>query len=198
MLFPVNDLTERCLFVWGSAGTGKTLILMEALKIKLSKLRYLGRRVRILATTFYDWQSELRKKFDEKYLENMKDVEVVSVLELCGDLGIEFNKYTPRDTMNRVITALSDSSDTEVVLLLIDEVPPCHEKQTSPDWRHIEVKENVIWLLALSPRAFSANSTEVLPPEDSFVLTRHLVVKHRNCPQIRNIIMTINIPFKEC
>ena len=26
------------LFVWGSEGTGKTLMLMEALKIKLSKL----------------------------------------------------------------------------------------------------------------------------------------------------------------
>ena len=28
---------ETCLFVWGSAGTGKTLILVEALKIKMSK-----------------------------------------------------------------------------------------------------------------------------------------------------------------
>ena len=34
--------------MFGSAGTGKTLILTETLKIKLSKLLSLGRRVRIL------------------------------------------------------------------------------------------------------------------------------------------------------
>ena len=50
--------------MWGSAGTGKTLILMEALKIKLSKLLRRGRRVRILATTFREVYIELEKKYD--------------------------------------------------------------------------------------------------------------------------------------
>ena len=54
--------------MWGSAGTGKTLILMEALKIKLSKLLRLGKRVRILATTFWYNNTELQKKYVEKYL----------------------------------------------------------------------------------------------------------------------------------
>ena len=49
--------------MWGSAGTGKTLILMEALKIKLSKLLRRGRRVRILFGTYYDNETELQKKF---------------------------------------------------------------------------------------------------------------------------------------
>ena len=80
---------ETCLFVWGSAGTGKTLILMEALKIKLSKLLRLGKRVRILATTFRGSHAELQKKYVEKYLVNMKDVEVMGLGKLCRDLNIK-------------------------------------------------------------------------------------------------------------
>ena len=64
---PVESSLETCLFVWGSAGTGKTLILMEALKIKLSKLLSSDRKVRVLATTFSD-NTELRKSFKDKYL----------------------------------------------------------------------------------------------------------------------------------
>ena len=183
--------------MWGSAGTGKTLILMEALKIKMSKLLSLGRRVRILATTYHEDDTELQKKFVEKYLVNMKDVEVMYLKKLCRDLNVEYDYNTPRETVNRVIRSLSDSSD-HVTIILMDEVWPCRSEQPTPDWRDLEVRENVIWLLGLSPRAIplpiplSASSTKVLPPENSFVLTRHLVHKHRNCPQIRNFIKTIN------
>ena len=124
----------------------------------------------------------------------MKDIEVMGLQELCRDLNIEYNRYTPRDTINRVITSLSDKySDSDIVtLLLVDEVFPCTSDQTTPDWRDLEVRKNVIWLLGLSPRALNATSTEVIPPVNSSVLTRPLVFKHRNCPQIRNFIKTIN------
>ena len=180
--------------MYGSAGTGKTLILCEALKIKLSQLLSQGRRVRILATGFYDFDTrELLNNFRTKYLVNMKDIEVMSLHELCRELNIEHNYTNPRDTINRVITSLSDNTDTDIVtLLLVDEVFPCSRGQTTPDWRDLEVRENVIWLLGLSPRASSASSTEVLPPLNSSVLTRPLVFKHRNCPQIRNFSKTIN------
>merc|ERR1711937_351806 len=59
----VEGKPESCLFVWGSTGTGKTLILMETLKIKLSKLLRLGKRVRILATTYNYDDTELQKKY---------------------------------------------------------------------------------------------------------------------------------------
>lgn len=192
-MFPVEKCLETCLFVYGSAGTGKTLILCEALKIKLSQLLSQGRRVRILATTF-DAEIKLLNKFKTKYLVNMKDIEVMSFVELCSKLNIEYNYSTPRDTINRVITSLSDNSDTDIVtILLVDEVDPCGSDQTTPDWRDLEVRENIIWLLGLSPRAYyGATSTEVLPPVNSSVLTRPLLFKHRNCSQIRNFIKTIN------
>ena len=178
--------------MYGSAGTGKTLILCEALKIKLSQLLSQGRRVRILATGFNDvLTTELLNNFRTKYLVNMKDIEVMGLKDLCPELNIEWsylNKSTPRDTINRVITSLSDKYPDEITLLLVDEVWPCESEQPTPDWRDLEVRENVIWLLGLSPRASQyATSTEILPPGNSYVLTRHLIYKHRNCPQIRNL-----------
>ena len=184
--------------MFGSAGTGKTLILTETLKIKLSKLLSQGRRVRILVSGFSEtFTTELLKNFRTKYLVNMKNIEVMYLEKLCRELNIEFDKGTPRDTLNRVITSLSDKyRDTDIVtLLLVDEVKPCENDQTTPDWRDLEVRENVIWLLGLSPGTSFAASSEVLPPVNSSVLTRHLVFKHRNCPQIRNFIKTINNEF---
>ena len=193
-MFPVKRSLNTCLFVYGSAGTGKTLILMEALKIKLCKLLCQGRTVRILATTFDDDNIELRNYFSCKYLVNMKNIEVMSLSKLCRDLNVTFDPTTPRDTINRVITTLSDNyRDTDTVtLLLVDEVSSCENKQTTPDWRDLEVRENIVWLLGLSPLAYSAISTEILLPLNKTVLTMHLAYKHRNCLQIRNIIKTIN------
>ena len=118
----------------------------------------------------------------------MKNIEFM----LCSKLNIEFDYDTPLDTVNRVIRSLSDSSDDTVTLLLVDEVQPCGGDQPEPDWRNLDVKDNIVSLLGLSPYAYNASSTEVLPPENDSVLTRHLVHKHRNCPQIRNVIKTIN------
>ena len=179
--------------MYGSAGTGKTLILCEALKIKLSQLRSQGRRVRILATGFFDhFTTELLNNIRTKYLVNMKDIEVMGLRELCRELNIKYNSSTPRDTINRVTTSLSDKYSDTVTLLLVDEVFPSYYGQPTPDWRDLEVRENVIWLLGLSTRAWNATSIEVLPPVNSSVLTWPLIYKHRNCPQIRNFIKTIN------
>ena len=176
------------MFLFGSAGTGKTLILIEALKIKLSELLSQGRKVRILVTTFTKNESELQKIMISKYLVHMENIEVMSLGKLCRELEIKYDRDTPRDTINRVITSLSDKyreADT-VTLLLVDEVSPCYKFSATPDWRHLQVRENVIWLLGLNPRAWSASSTTILPPLNNSVLSRHLVMKHRNCPQIRN------------
>ena len=136
-----------------------------------------------------------------RYLVNIKRIEVMGLETLCRDyLNTLYNPQTPRETINRVITSLSDKyRDTDIVsILLVDEVVPCNFNQRTPDWRDLEVRENVIWLLALTPRVPSPSaiqlitSTVVLPPVNSSVLTRPLIIKHRNCPQIRNFIKTIN------
>ena len=80
---------------------------------------------------------------------------------------------------------MSDSSEQDVTTLLsTDKVFSCAPEQPTPDWRDLVVRENVVWLLALSPNAarglsaspnsYSTSSNEVLPPKNSSVLTRHL------------------------
>ena len=166
-------------------------MFVEVLKIKWSQILSQARRVRLLATTFSDDDTELRNSFKTKYFANI-NIEVMGLEELCRDLNVSYDHTTPRDTINRVITSLSDRDSDIVTLLLVAEVFPCHSGQTTPDWRDLEVRENVVWLLGLSPQAPYATSTEVLPPVNSSILTRPLIYKHRNCPQIRNFIKTFN------
>ena len=98
--------------MYGSAGTGKTLILCEALKIKLSQLMSQGRRVRILATGFYDRDTtELLNNFRTKYLVNMKNIEFMKLFMQCGKLNIEFNYDTPLETLNRVIRSMVSGNE---------------------------------------------------------------------------------------
>ena len=73
-LISVSRPEEDCLFLTGSAGTGKTLMLSEALKIKLSKLKHRGADVKIFVTTFDDDNTELLDKFRRHYLFNMGDI----------------------------------------------------------------------------------------------------------------------------
>merc|ERR1719410_2818057 len=90
---------------------------------------------------------------------------------------------------------LSETSEPDVVtLILIDEVPPCGSDQTTPDWSQLQVKPNVIFLLAISPIAEDATSNQFLPPENAFICSRHLTFRHRNCPPIRNFIRDQSIP----
>ena len=180
-MFSVESSLNTCLFVYGSAGTGKTLILIESLKIKVSRLLSQGKKVRILATTFDDYNTELLNSFATKYLVNMqKNIEVTSLKQLCNELDIKHHGSTPRDTLNRVITTLSDKyrkTDT-VILLLVDEVEACNLDQKKPDWRDLEVKENVIWLLGLSPRNGYVTSNQIIPPEIRLIIVTKQPLKN--------------------
>ena len=166
-------------------------MVTQGFKIKLGQLRCQGIRVRLLVTTFSGLLSnptELQKKIEHQYLANIEDLEVLGLEKLCRDkLQIDYNAWKPFETVTNVIDRLSATSEPGLVnLILIDEVPPCGSDQTTPDWRQLEVKPNVIFLLGISPIAVDATSTQLLPPENNTICSRHLTYKHRNCPPIRN------------
>ena len=168
-------------------------MITEGFKIKLGQLLSQGKRVRLLVTTFSGVQSdpkELQKKIETQYLANIRNIEVMGLEELCrNQLQIDYDVWNPFETVTNVITRLSESSEPDLVnLILIDEVPPCGSDQTTPDWRQLQVKPNVIFLLGISPIAEDATSTMLLPPQDNSICSRHLLHKHRNCPPIRNFI----------
>ena len=166
-------------------------MVTEGFKIKLSQL--MGKRVRLLVTTFSGVQSDptqLKKKIVSHYLVNIRNIEVLGLEELCeNELNIDYDVFNPFETVTNVISRLSETSEPDLVnLILIDEVPPCGSDQTTPDWRQLQVKPNVIFLLGISPVAVDATSTKLLPPENNSICSRQLTYKHRNCPPIRNFM----------
>ena len=174
-------------------------MVTEGFKIKLSQLLSQGRRVRLLVTTFSGLISnhtELMKKIASQYLVNIGNIEIMGLETLCRDeLDIDYNVWNPFETVSKVVARLSEISEADLVnLILIDEVPPCGSDKTAPDWRQLQVKPNVIFLLGISPVAVDATSTKLLPPENNFISSRHLTYKHRNCPPIRNFMRDQSIP----
>ena len=75
---------------------------------------------------------------------------------------------------------------TNKFILLCDEVM-CYE---SPDWSNMETCHNVIWCMAINPRSSAVDGNmKIVPPTSlisiSNVLSQQLLVKYRNCHQIR-------------
>jgi len=145
----------RNLFLWGSSGTGKTILLVEALKVKIATLKKEGRKMKIYVTTFKKNETTfLRNKLKNEYLMNIQeDFTVTSIQELSTDLklNIQFNKTQPCMTFNKVTAALSRKYSEYEVVLLCDECKPNYELG-EPDWSKTVTRENVHYLVALQPQ----------------------------------------------
>ena len=139
----------------------------------------------MLVTTFYN-SIQLRKDFEEK-LRNIPVVQVASFQKICEDHHLKYDWSSPRESVNKLIEKLSETSSDTTTLFLMDEVLPCCRGQTDPDWSKLVLRENVIWLLGLTSRAWNTTSTNIVPKEDSRVLEQCLPYKHRNCDEIRDI-----------
>ena len=175
----------ECLFLTGSAGTGKTLMLSEALKIKLAKLKQRGADVKIFVTTYYDSDTELLDKYRQHYLVNMKNIKFTSINQLFRDLNSKYQYIEPQKTMTNVVRSLSDKYTDSRVILLCDEVH-CGSHPTW-DWRNMEICHNVIWCMAINPSSSGSGpfNMEIVFPTSDNVLSQQLNVKYRNCFQIR-------------
>ena len=133
----------------GSAGTGKTLMLTEALKIKISRLKENG-KLKIFVTTFRETYTELQDKYKNHYLANLRqNITFTTIPSLCADLKIEFHKSKPQQTLNLMLQLLSEEYSDSTVIILCDEV----RNAESEDWSDMKTWDNVIWLLAINPRS---------------------------------------------
>ena len=71
VLKTVSESDIRNVLLWGSSGTGKTLLLCEVLKIQVSKLKRKGKKVKIFATT-WSYADHLTEKLRDQYLAGVK------------------------------------------------------------------------------------------------------------------------------
>ena len=169
------------MFLTGSPGTGKTMMLSEALKIKLSKLKHRGADIKIFVTTFHARNTELLDKYKRDYLVNMGDIIFTDIPQLCADLNFKYDYKEPQSTMNNVVRSLSDKYPDSLVILLCDEVR-CWE---SPDWSNMETCHNVILLMAINPSSRGDSDMKIVYPTSDDVSSQQLQVNNRNCFQIR-------------
>ena len=174
------------LFLWGSSGTGKTLLSLETFKIKLSHFKSQNKTVRVIVTNFY-YEPLLLENIRQKYLANISYVEILPLEDLCEELNIQFDSLNPRETINKVIVSLSSAKTHDVTIFLCDEIMPCsYTGQTTPDWRDVMTPDNVQWILSFNPRGYTAETINLTPPSHSSVVERKLIHGHRNAYLIRS------------
>ena len=173
------------LFLWGSSGTGKTVLSLETLKIKLSHFKSQNKTVRVIVTQYETYgDSFLLENIRQKYLTNISDVEILRLEDLCEELNIQWDGYNPRDLINKVIVSLSSAKTHDVTIFLCDEIMPCWSG--TPDWRDVMTPDNVQWILSLRPVGLSGETINLTPPSHSSVVERKLIHGHRNAYLIRS------------
>ena len=183
----VAEKKPRNIFLWGSSGAGKTLLLIEALLMKISQYRREGRQVEVIVTSFYANSSDnvLLIDFREKYLSSLAkqaNVRIISLTVLCAVLGIKYDWAKPQSTLTNLIRRLA--ARPPLTLLLVDETKP-----GGGDWAAFQPCNNIDFMIALSPFSYDGEAMyQVTPPADQqLVLSRRLLTPHRNCHQVRQL-----------
>ena len=174
------------LFLWGSSGTGKTLLSLETLKIKLSHFKSQNKTVKVIVTTFNVTDAPLLENIRLKYLTNISDVQILRLDKLCQELNINYDNGHPKDLINNVIVSLSSAETHDITIFFCDEIKPCTYGQTTPDWRDVITPDNVQWILSFNPLGYSEETMNLTPPSHSSVVERKLIHGHRNAYLIRS------------
>ena len=174
------------MFLWGVSGSGKTILAMEAVKIKLSYCKEKNKSVRVIVTKSSSSDDKLMTNMRE-YLKNI-DVQILSLKQFCIDLNCTFDLDQPKDTINAIIRSLSSDETDQLTIFVCDEVEPCRsEGQTTPDWTDLATADNVEWILSMRPVTDSEETMNMKPPSDPSILYRKLLHGHRNSLPIRSV-----------
>ena len=79
----------------------------------------------------------------------------------------------------------------ENIILFVDELDACHSGgQTTPDWSDVTTADNVVWILSVQPGSASDETINLRPPISEKVLSTKLVHGHRNCLEIRSVVIS--------
>ena len=178
-------------FLWGSSGTGKTLLITQVLNIKASHYRRLGKKVNIIITSQLDddGKSLLMKDLRLKYLPNLEgddEVRFIGFHQLCQELKFETDRLHQQLTINYLIHSLALLHEDSHTILLVDEIMSSSEGAKA-DWSQlITDRPNIDVILALNPQGIGGdvNFQVIPPPTSKKVLAKQLLMKHRNCFEI--------------
>ena len=186
VIMMIAEKKPQNIFLWGSIGAGKTLLLVEALLMKMSQYKREGRQVNIIVTAFGSTSdSALVEDFRNKYLSSLTkqdNVRIVSISTLCREQNVDHDWRQPQSVLTSLLPRLASSPT--LTLLLVDETEAC-----GGDWSSFEPCDNVDLMMALQPWSDVKGTVyQVTPPADKhLVLSCQLLTPHRNCHQIRQL-----------
>lgn len=177
----VNSPVRTNVLVWGGPGSGKTNMEVEGAKVKLSKLIGTTRKmISIFVTSDHSCLKPLLlEKIEKAFNDSSIEVTCRPLDNYCESKKI--STEDPVEKINQVTARLSEDHPDRIIIFIADEVDPDNENAPT-DWSLLEVRKNVIWLIALRPMGFGRGV--IIPGDSENVLSRQLLYKHRMSPAI--------------
>ena len=187
----VAENPTKNVFLWGSSGTGKTIILTEVLKMKASYYKMNGIKLNVLVTSYIATpQSQLIQDLQNKYLAHLPttvQVQYIALSELCTELGLKFSNEDSQSTINaiiKIITAFEQKGFHNI--LLIDEILSINiltANNNLCDWSSLAIPSNIDVLLALNPQGVNfKRKFQIIPPKSKDTISQQLIEKHKIFP----------------
>ena len=189
----IAEEKPKNVFFWGYSGTGKTLMLAEALRMKISQFKRDDKKdVRVIVTTM-NGNDPLMRDLSKKYLPDIDKASFMTIQQLTSELNIKYDEGHPRVLIDKILSSLSAENSQFMfhTILLVDEVAPMSEEEgrqgtSVADWSSLTSREGVDFLLSLSTFSKGSDMFKVKngKPTDTEVLCQRLVTPHRNCKEI--------------
>ena len=82
----ISNLKTKNVFIWGSSGTGKTILLAEALSMRVSFYKKAKVNYKVFVTTYRFNGGKLLEDLMKKHLVhfvNLEEVRFIELLDLC-------------------------------------------------------------------------------------------------------------------
>ena len=110
----VGDRKVSNVFIWGSGGSGKTIVATQVLDIILAQYRAINKQYKAIVTSYYDI-TELLSDMRQRYLPHLvtdNRVEFTTIPKLCTKLGIKTNGGNhPTTLVQTILDSLTSDQD---------------------------------------------------------------------------------------
>ncbi len=200
VLLKISEQKPKLVLLDGNFGTGKTVLLMEALRIKISQCKEKGQNVRVLITCDTKQKAlidYLKSNFGfenitVEYCDYFREVQEALDIACYNDSVNELNAYVAKVASK----TKSTSKHRMKILLVVDEF----FVKGGQDWNKFVIHPNVEVLIALHPRKGEAFELLIPHEYDSEVLHCDLNRTYRNSNEILQLchfIMSHGCLFKE-
>ena len=187
----VGDRKVSNVFIWGSGGSGKTIVATQVLDIILAQYRAINKQYKAIVTSYYSYTTELLSDMRQRYLPHLvtdNRVEFTTISKLRSKLGIQCDYKHPTTLVQTIIDTLGSYQDNYI--LLVDEIPASDYDTTTSEcnWSSLYSPTNVRYILAISPDSATPSLHFVTPPTSSDTIAKRLPTPHRNSASIQQYL----------